>query len=209
MHGPGSQSYLILPQPPSTFSLTHNHTITPFFSPLSLSRSPSLCFACQAGKTIDPRALDPTRNRPVAAYVSSLAHRVSLPVPYRPDTAPAISALAHAVRRPHIRAQVWECGASIYGGFVRDWVVRGRPAEDVDALVPPGKTVAAVAAAIRAAADQRGLTFVGERIKGAARALTFDDPWSHTHSAPIDFLSLSLPLLLSLSLYPLPLSSSP
>ena len=64
----------------------------------------------------------------------------------------------------------------MYGGFVRDWVVRGRPAEDVDALVPPGKSAAAVVAALRAAAARRGLACVGERVKGAARAVTFDDP---------------------------------
>ena len=70
---------------------------------------------------------------------------------------------------------VWECGAAVYGGFVRDWVVRGRSAEDVDALVPRGGTAAAVAATLCSAAKRHGLECRGERVKGAALTFTFDD----------------------------------
>ena len=78
----------------------------------------------------------------------------------------AMLQLAHAI--------IWQCKCSVYGGFVRDWVVRGQSAVDIDVLVQPGKTEE-TAAALRSRAALIGLACSGWRTKGASRSLTFSD----------------------------------
>ena len=86
----------------------------------------------------------------------------------------AMLQLAHIV--------IWKCKCSVYGGFVRDWVVRGKSAVDIDVLVQPGETEK-TAAALRSAAVPIGLVCSSFRTKGASRSLTFSDP---RFDSPID-----------------------
>ncbi|TMW59222.1 hypothetical protein Poli38472_007367 [Pythium oligandrum] len=37
-------------------------------------------------------------------------------------------------------ALIWKCDVSIYGGFLRDWVIRGEPANDIDVQISPPQT---------------------------------------------------------------------
>ena len=90
----------------------------------------------------------------------------SVPPPQWTGRDGAMLQLAHIV--------IWRCGCSVYGGFVRDWVVRGQPAVDIDALVQTGETDR-VAGALVSAAASVGLACASQRVKGAARSLSFGD----------------------------------
>lgn len=74
---------------------------------------------------------------------------------------------------------VWKCDVSIYGGFLRDWVVRGEPANDIDVLIaPPQTTTTSVEQALQRAlaqtpgAVQRQVQVTSHRQKGSALTLT-------------------------------------
>ncbi|ETO74434.1 hypothetical protein F444_09781 [Phytophthora nicotianae P1976] len=78
--------------------------------------------------------------------------------------------LAHAL--------VWKCDVSIYGGFLRDWVVRGEPANDIDVqILPPQTTTASVQQQLQQhlaqtpGALQRQVQITSGRQKGSAFAL--------------------------------------
>jgi HrpA-like RNA helicase/O-acetyl-ADP-ribose deacetylase (regulator of RNase III)/8-oxo-dGTP pyrophosphatase MutT (NUDIX family)/predicted RNA-binding protein YlqC (UPF0109 family) len=74
---------------------------------------------------------------------------------------------------------VWKCDVSIYGGFLRDWVVRGEPANDIDVLVaPPQTTTASVEQVLQRSlaqtpgAVQQQVKTISRRQKGSALTLT-------------------------------------
>jgi predicted RNA-binding protein YlqC (UPF0109 family) len=80
--------------------------------------------------------------------------------------------LAHAL--------VWKCNASIYGGFLRDWVVRGESAHDIDVrLSPPQVTAASVETTLvqfvanSPEAQRKRVTLMSRGQKGSSFALTF------------------------------------
>jgi HrpA-like RNA helicase/O-acetyl-ADP-ribose deacetylase (regulator of RNase III) len=81
------------------------------------------------------------------------------------DRASAMLYIAHAV--------IWRCPCKIYGGFVRDFVVRNEAANDVDVAFEPTKVALAdVKAMVIAAAAEIRLKVAGEKQKGQAYTIT-------------------------------------
>lgn len=77
-------------------------------------------------------------------------------------------------------AAVWSANCTVYGGFIRDWVIRGEEANDIDVMLPDESTSAQNAAmnTILRAAEQYGVEFVQSRAKGAAHTLVFMGAWT-------------------------------
>ncbi|GCA62432.1 hypothetical protein KIPB_003670 [Kipferlia bialata] len=76
------------------------------------------------------------------------------------DRSGAMVCLAH-----HL---IWQCRCTVYGGFVRDWVIRGERANDLDALLPrvPGLSERGRDSVVRSlveCAHGIGLEFCGSR----------------------------------------------
>ncbi len=71
-------------------------------------------------------------------------------------------------------AAIWTAHCAVHGGFVRDWVIRGQPANDIDALLSPKISVTNARNSIVNAAKQRGIQLVQEKPKGPAHTLVFD-----------------------------------
>jgi hypothetical protein len=97
------------------------------------------------------------------------------------------------------RVVLWMAGCSIYGGFVRDWIVAGEDANDIDALLPGDGGDAdldEVVQKIRVNLPS-DFTVTGPNIKGLARALVVDGPWSK----PFD-IDLVPPSVASQGLHP-------
>ncbi|KAG7393809.1 hypothetical protein PHYBOEH_006015 [Phytophthora boehmeriae] len=89
--------------------------------------------------------------------------------------------LAHAL--------IWKCDVSIYGGFLRDWVIRGEPANDIDVqVVPPQTTILSVEQKLQhyltqiPGAVQHRVQISSRKQKGSALALSV----SVGRGAPID-----------------------
>lgn len=69
-------------------------------------------------------------------------------------------------------AAIWQAGCSVYGGFVRDWVIRGKRANDIDVLTPING-VQQVAGIMKNAAQAMNINLITEKAKGAAHTLVF------------------------------------
>lgn len=82
----------------------------------------------------------------------------------------AILFLAHSA--------VWDAQCSVYGGFVRDWVMRGESANDVDVQVPSNIGIEQAKKKIIQAAQQRTIKLTKEKSKGPAHTLIFHGFWS-------------------------------
>jgi len=80
---------------------------------------------------------------------------------------------------------VWVVGCSIYGGFVRDWVIRGESANDIDTLLCRSgePEVERVKDLLLRTISMHPIELVSSRRKGAAYCLQFSGPWS---GEPID-----------------------
>jgi hypothetical protein len=91
---------------------------------------------------------------------------------------------------------IWQAGCSIYGGFVRDWVINGTSANDVDAeLRIPGQGEAdRVENILQKAVAPTHIRFRGKRTKGAATCLSFFGPWSGS-DVEVDLVDPNLPRL--------------
>ncbi|GCA63523.1 hypothetical protein KIPB_010413 [Kipferlia bialata] len=57
---------------------------------------------------------------------------------------------------------IWATGCSVYGGFVRDWVIRGKEANDIDCLLPSMSQLDSVKASLIGCAKHLGLQWTGE-----------------------------------------------
>jgi hypothetical protein len=73
-------------------------------------------------------------------------------------------------------ALIWQAGCTLYGGFVRDWVIRGEPANDIDALIPSNRSPQQVQALLQQCAKQVGIQVTGLREKGIATTVTLQVP---------------------------------
>eukprot|EP01032_Pedospumella_encystans_P008903 gene8903-10521_t len=81
------------------------------------------------------------------------------------NRASAMLYIAHAV--------IWRCPCKVYGGFVRDFVVRNERANDIDVAFEPTRvTLSAVKAVVASAAGEIRLKIVGEKQKGQAYTVT-------------------------------------
>eukprot|EP00045_Choanoeca_perplexa_P017703 m.262812 g.262812 ORF g.262812 m.262812 type:complete len:2053 (+) comp17609_c0_seq1:93-6251(+) len=67
---------------------------------------------------------------------------------------------------------IWEMKAAVYGGFVRDWVVDGQAANDIDVKIAPGANLASLCQTLQQEGQKYGLSCSGPRQKGAASTLT-------------------------------------
>lgn len=96
---------------------------------------------------------------------------------------PRLGYLTASVPPPHPKDRdsavlylVWvllhQCQCQVYGGFVRDWVVRGESANDIDCVCPAAKRDE-VKGTLRAAIQGKGITMGSARTKGAAHAVQF------------------------------------
>lgn len=72
---------------------------------------------------------------------------------------------------------LWELKCVVYGGFVRDWVVRGEPANDVDLNLPPNVAVATIEVQLCAKMQALGMQVKSRHPKGMAYAVVFSGPW--------------------------------
>jgi hypothetical protein len=99
---------------------------------------------------------------------------------------------------------MWDAGCGIYGGFVRDWVVNGEPANDIDLQLPAGQHDAdAAAAAIRRTARALGLTDDGNPSVGGAATLTLQFSSSKWNKViQLDIVDRESPALLAVKQSP-------
>ncbi|KAL0248259.1 hypothetical protein GEMRC1_003495 [Eukaryota sp. GEM-RC1] len=65
---------------------------------------------------------------------------------------------------------IWEIGLSLYGGFVRDYVIRNQPANDVDCLVPPS-LMGKVPSMFKQALSKYNISCGSPRTKGNAHCI--------------------------------------
>eukprot|EP01032_Pedospumella_encystans_P008904 gene8904-10522_t len=93
---------------------------------------------------------------------------------------------------------VWQLGCTVYGGFVRDWVIRGEPANDIDVKLPDGtdsqKVAEGLTRAVQAAAGKpgaAGLQVIERKVKGAAFTVVISGPWQG-HKIEVDLVSKSV-----------------
>eukprot|EP00808_Paulinella_micropora_P013937 g1559.t1 len=84
------------------------------------------------------------------------------------DKDTAMLALAHAA--------IWKAACRVYGGFVRDWVVNGESAADIDVLMDEAPRKSEIVASLEEAAKAIGLTPVAVdqgHVRGAAYRMEF------------------------------------
>jgi len=79
--------------------------------------------------------------------------------------------LAHCV--------VWKAGCSVYGGFVRDLIINGESATDIDVEVKASgpQEIKRVCGIIKHEAAAHKIKYVEEKQKGAAHTLVFSGGW--------------------------------
>jgi len=63
---------------------------------------------------------------------------------------------------------IWQLGCKVYGGFVRDWAIRGDPANDIDTYVPSGTNVRSMGARLATTLSPFGVRVNSERQNGKA-----------------------------------------
>eukprot|EP01041_Mallomonas_annulata_P007813 gene7813-15980_t len=75
---------------------------------------------------------------------------------------------------------VWQLGFKVYGGFVRDWVIRGEAANDIDSVTPTTVDLHDVGRQLGDILKPYGIVIVDERQNGAAWTIDFKkEGWSH------------------------------
>jgi HrpA-like RNA helicase len=89
---------------------------------------------------------------------------------------------------------IWKAGCSIYGGFVRDWVINGESANDLDCeLSQSGQSETnRVTKILRTEISSTSITYQTTRQKGPATCLTFSGPWAG-HDIEVDLVDPNLP----------------
>eukprot|EP00029_Vermamoeba_vermiformis_P009953 TRINITY_DN512_c0_g2_i1.p1 TRINITY_DN512_c0_g2~~TRINITY_DN512_c0_g2_i1.p1 ORF type:complete len:2506 (-),score=-35.58 TRINITY_DN512_c0_g2_i1:398-7915(-) len=88
-------------------------------------------------------------------------------------------------------ATVWEANCSLYGGFVRDWVINGDPANDIDVGLPLLGSVQSVRDTLQHYAATIGIQLTEEKQKGMAHTLVFSG--SFGKNVEVDLVDLSNP----------------
>jgi hypothetical protein len=80
----------------------------------------------------------------------------------------AMSLIAHAL--------IWNGNCQLYGGFVRDWLIRGESANDIDTLLPQGTAPAQILQAISGVLARDGIVVSAQKQKGLAHTVVFRIP---------------------------------
>jgi HrpA-like RNA helicase len=117
-------------------------------------------------------AIDQASDEPVHFEEDGANHRLRSLITRNPPVSPgagltrdkAMLAMAHFI--------VWQLRAAVYGGFVRDWVVSGQAANDIDVRIAPGASIVSLTKALEQEGKQYGLSLTGPRKKGAANTVT-------------------------------------
>ena len=119
-----------------------------------------------SGDSMDMNMLDPQMpgaaagGQPWKKRQMLLAGQAKPPTPKNVDE--AILIIAHTA--------IWDAGGRVYGGFLRDWLIRGVRANDVDTLVDNVQQAAAI---MKRELPRHGIQFQTEKQKGAAWTLVF------------------------------------
>jgi hypothetical protein len=96
----------------------------------------------------------------------------------------AVLFLAHTV--------VWRLRCMVYGGFVRDWVIRGENANDIDVKLAQGQDPAAVAEQLsHEVKSAPGLHVAERKVKGSAYTVVIGGPWKG-RSIDVDLVSTTI-----------------
>jgi hypothetical protein len=114
-------------------TLTVEEAAKPFIG-IFMGRIKSALFAASPQNDLPQLKFDATGSNGEAALKNPRLMQLAIKMaPQHYDTRDqAMLLVAHAL--------IWQSGCTLYGGFVRDWVIRDEPANDIDALLPPSKT---------------------------------------------------------------------
>lgn len=77
-----------------------------------------------------------------------------------------------------VHTLIWNSNSTIYGGFVRDWVIRGEPANDIDVSIPiDDNTATNIASLLNQQFRNTNIRNTEIKSKGMAKTLVFQGPW--------------------------------
>lgn len=92
-----------------------------------------------------------------------------------------------------VHSAIWNLGCSVYGGYVRDWIIRGEDANDIDIRVPNGINSSIVATNLINVASQIKVRLIREEKLQAIHKLYFRPLESTEKDIGVDLVPENLP----------------